>query len=174
MQAWLAETYDGSFEIPISDEQQFRNLLLQFITESDKGINALKKQQLGFITSKDEEGNQQLDLKYMAVTAQTIGKKRAANNEKLPVNEMWTERLADFMEKEAPQGINNVFATATIFWAFMATETAFFQNALTGMAIAIAFSFLIVLGTTQNLIITIYAIICVIFICAIVVSMMVL
>ena len=59
-----------------------------------------------------------------------------------------------------------MFQSASMWWAWMQSETAFFSNAVGGMILAIGFACFTIFAATGNWIITLYAIHCVAFICA--------
>ena len=53
-------------------------------------------------------------------------------------------------KKRAPDGMQSAFQEAGYAWGWMATERAFFSSAITGIAIAMSFAFIILLISTQN------------------------
>ena len=128
----------------------------------------MKAQDLG-IDSKT------FQLKYMRVSAQSQGVSTSARKEKVPIRDGWDKYVKDFSENPAtPEGLRSVYQEAGVFWAWMESEYAFFEGVRTGVAISGILAFVILLVATRNLLVSLYALITVIFIVLCVISMMVL
>jgi hypothetical protein len=65
------------------------------------------------------------------------------------------------IEEIAPEGFKGNVVKSGRGWSFMPSEDSFVSNALSGIAYALSFAFLIVLFTTGNIINTVIAIFCV-------------
>lgn len=87
-----------------------------------------------------------------------MGDKRAAYAQKFPIYEKWEGYMQD-QNKNAPASIKSGVQTAGVFWCWMKSERAFVTSATNGMACAIGFAFLILLGATGNIILSIMSII---------------
>ena len=48
-------------------------------------------------------------LKYMRVTAQSIGKPRDSSAQKLPIRNAWDHYIDSFISEKAPKGLENVY-----------------------------------------------------------------
>lgn len=89
-----------------------------------------------------------------------------------PIYEKW-EKFLDEFKRTAPVGMQNCFQIADYFWALNEGEEAIFQGALQGIVTSVCLAFLILLVSTMNIYVAIYAIISVGFICSNVVAIMV-
>lgn len=98
------------------------------------------------------------------IAALSIGDSRDPRELKLPIYEAWEADIEKFKET-APFGMKHVYQTASMWWSWMQSESAFFENAIGGMLMAIAFAMVVIFLATKNWIITIFAIHCVGFIC---------
>ena len=74
-----------------------------------------------------------------------------------PVYEEW-EALKDRYNSNSPAGVSNAFQTATIHWAFLITEKEFVDGAIQGTLTSMAFAFVVLLGSTLNIIVALYSI----------------
>jgi len=74
--------------------------------------------------------------------------------------ERWETVLKNFNEGSM-EGLNKAFHTSR-WWSWYMTEETLVRNAIQGMLIAAAISFLILAVTTHNIILALYAIICII------------
>ena len=87
------------------------------------------------------------------ITAISIVDKWAPYTIKYPQFLNWQNLIDDFIkDPQTPLGMQSVFQTANEMWAWMMTEKAFKSNALQGIGISLAFSFLVLLIYTRNVI----------------------
>ena len=82
--------------------------------------------------------------------------------------------MQDFSENIAPVGLKVVYQEADVFWAWMQSEQAFFDGVRVGVSISAICAFVILLIATRNVLISLYAIVSVIFVVMSVVAVMVL
>ena len=153
--------------MPFTDEATFNTYFFQGFLNSEKGEEYLSAQDLGIDLSTGR-------LKFMRIAAQSVGVSTASRAEKLPLREGWDKYVQDFAEKDAPEGLKIVYQEADVFWAWMQSEQAFFDGVQVGVTISAICAFFILLIATRNLLISLYAIITVIFIVMSVVAVMVL
>lgn len=98
------------------------------------------------------------------IAALSIGDSRDPRELKLPIYLRWEEDVK-LLSEEAPEGLKNVYQTASMWWAWMESEKAFFSNAINGMIMAMGFAMIVIYIATKNWIITLFAIHCVGFVC---------
>ena len=110
----------------------------------------------------------------MKISAQTVGQSRDSRSQKIPIREGWDDLVDDFSKNKAPEGLENLYQEADVFWAWMQSEQAFFDGVKTGVSTSGALAFLILLLATRNILVALYAIKSVVFIVLCVVAVMVL
>jgi len=98
------------------------------------------------------------------IAALSIGDSRDPRELKLPIYMAWEEDMNKIKETY-PEGLRNVYQTASMWWAWAESEKAFFSNAIGGMLLAMCFAMCVIYIATKNWIITLFAIHCVGFIC---------
>ena len=81
--------------------------------------------------------------------------------------------MKSYTEK-APPSLKSGIQTAGLYWGWMESERAFMTSAINGMICAIAFSFVVLLIATGNIVVSFLAIISVTVVIVSVVSIMVL
>ena len=166
MDEFVRRDSEGTKQLPLEPENEFNDYLFRFIEEDVDGIDAFRKQRLGFVeVEPTEEYPYSLKLQYCVIAALSIGDSRDPRELKLPIYEKWEEYLREF-DETAPPGLQNVYQTASMWWSWMQSERAFFVSAVSGMAMAICFACVVIFIATRNWIITLFAIHCVGFICA--------
>ena len=143
----------------------FNNYLYKFVNSNEKGIDHVKNQRLGF----DKKTGR---LRYMQITGLSTVKASDPPTQKIPVKDSWDQLAIDFSET-APPGLANVYQEAGVFWAWMVSEEEFFRGAKSGVTISGALAFIILLLSTGNILISIYALMSVAFIVVCVMAMMV-
>ena len=75
--------------IPIYDELLFLQMLERFVKEDFKGREALATQQIGL--TSPEEKLELPNIKYMSITAQSVGKAQAPYMVREPLYWRWEE-----------------------------------------------------------------------------------
>ena len=165
MNEFIKRDSNGLLELPFENEDMFNNYLYKFVNFDEKGIDHVKSQRLGF----DKKTGR---LRFMQITGLSTVKVADPPTQKIPVRDSWQQLAIDF-SLTAPAGLTNVYQEAGIFWAWMASEEEFFRGAISGVTISGALAFIILLLSTGNILISIYALISVAFIVVCVMAMMV-
>eukprot|EP00357_Protocruzia_adherens_P001729 CAMPEP_0115016268 /NCGR_PEP_ID=MMETSP0216-20121206/27324_1 /TAXON_ID=223996 /ORGANISM="Protocruzia adherens, Strain Boccale" /LENGTH=978 /DNA_ID=CAMNT_0002386669 /DNA_START=407 /DNA_END=3343 /DNA_ORIENTATION=- len=107
-------------------------------------------------------------LRYVVFKA--IGGDREPASGMEPRHDAW-EDIVDTWAATAPAGINKPYQTSR-YWLWMVTERALVKNAVEGIAIAGTISFFVLVISTLNIVLSIYAILCIIGIILSVMSVM--
>lgn len=97
-------------------------------------------------------------MAFFEIKAESQGEKRDAYAQKHPIFVQWDEYIKDF-NNNAPSYLKNGAQTAGVFWCWMQSERAFLTSATSGMSAAVGFAFLILIGATRNIILSILSII---------------
>mmetsp|Transcript_26054 Transcript_26054/g.29829 ORF Transcript_26054/g.29829 Transcript_26054/m.29829 type:complete len:983 (+) Transcript_26054:77-3025(+) len=107
-------------------------------------------------------------LRYIIFKAVGGERERASGME--PRHDDW-EDIIDNWSDTAPTGINKPFQTSD-FWLWMVSERALVANAIEGIAIAGTISFFVLVISTLNIILSVYATFCIVGIIVSVMAMM--
>lgn len=98
--------------------------------------------------------------KFVEFEAKTVVEIYDPSDVKEPEYKKFEKFVKDQIAK-APQGLKTLRQSSKFAWIWMPSEKAFVTSAFSGMAIAMSFSFVILLIATGNLLLTIISIICV-------------
>ena len=109
----------------------------------------------------------------MTIGAQSVGKAQSPFPVREPIYLNWDNFLQDWSQNQAPEGLKTLFHTAGHFWAMIEGEKAFFRNAVNGISMSVSFAFLVLIFATMNVVVTLFAVMSVAFVCASVVAVMV-
>lgn len=137
-------------KIPISDPQKFDELLLDF-SKSDVGKKLQTDSTIGLVNKK---------LVYFQIVATSIGKTYDSSALKQPILEKWEKYMEEYRNSTI-DSLKSAQQTSGFNWAWMASEKAFVSSAMSGIGIAMIFSFLILLLATKNIILAVLSILCV-------------
>jgi hypothetical protein len=124
-----------------------------FYTELDayllttNGQNYYNDNQIGYINNT---------LYFIKIDALSVAKPHQGYSINYPVYEDW-EDLKDKYNDESLVGINKAFQTAESDWAFLISEQQFVQGAIQGTIIALSFAFGVLVISTLNIIVAVYA-----------------
>ena len=140
---WVLTQTNGTFPVPAN---QFIAQLLTFTVESEVGQKLRKEMYIGFIEN---------DLKMIIIKAITTGALALPPSYTEPIMKKWDETV-DNWNSESLEGMNKMFQNSPGF-AWMETWNEFVRSAVQGMLIAISFAFFVLLISTLNIIITVYA-----------------
>jgi hypothetical protein len=132
---------------PLEQRAYFDASLLNFSNSGD-GLTASQANEIMF----EADGK----LSFMWVQATTALALYAPRSEKIPQFNIWAD-LVDEVAAEAPVGLQTVYQTALLGWAWMPSEQAFVDNAIQGMGIASSFAFLALLVSTGDLLVAVIA-----------------
>ena len=109
----------------------------------------------------------------MRISLPSVGDPADSGAQKKPLRDKWDKFVVDYAAT-APDGLQVLYQEADVFWAWMRSEQAFFDGVKQGVTISGLLAFLILLIATQNILISLYAIITVVWIVVLVVAVMVL
>lgn len=144
---WVKDFVDaqnGGNPVP---QASFYTQLANYL-KTTNGQNQYNDNQIGYIDGK---------LYFMTIEALATPKPFQGYEKLYPVYEDW-EDLKDNYNKASPKGVNNAIQTAGIHWAFLITEKEFVDGAVQGIMISMAFAFAVLLLSTLNIVVSIYAI----------------
>lgn len=158
-EAWVKKNKNKNLPVPPAD---FNKYLLEF-RKTKAGEQFESDQKIGFFKDK---------LVFFEIESESIGDKRSAYAQKHPLYLKWQGYMDKFNEK-APKSLKSGVQTGGVFWCWMKSERAFVTSAITGMTCAIGFAFLILIGSTGNIILSIMSIVSVSIVIVSVVAIMV-
>mmetsp|Transcript_18887 Transcript_18887/g.21142 ORF Transcript_18887/g.21142 Transcript_18887/m.21142 type:complete len:303 (-) Transcript_18887:312-1220(-) len=111
------------------------------------GQNAANNNEIGYLNNT---------LKFTRIQATAVAQPFQGYEKTSPIYDKWEDLLKSY-NKGAPVGINNAFETARFYWAYLATEKEFVNGAISGTLISMLFAFIILLISTLNIIMAIFA-----------------
>jgi predicted RND superfamily exporter protein len=120
---------------------------LETYLQTTDGQNQYSDNQIGYINGT---------LYFSRIEALSQAKAFTGYSNLYPVYEDW-EDLKNQYNKNSPSGVNNALQTAEIHWAFLISEKEFVNGAIQGTIIALSFAFAVLLISTLNIVIAIYA-----------------
>ena len=130
-------------------------------------------------TGKQEGAEYQISthqdkIYYMYIQATSTGDPNGVAADKSDLHDDWETLIDEYSERSStPEGLRKVKFHGGIFMAWSASEKEFLRGAVSGMMIAVVFSFTIFLISTQNIIQAATSVLSVVFIVTTVVSIMV-
>ncbi|CDW73800.1 resistance-nodulation-cell division superfamily [Stylonychia lemnae] len=137
-------------QFPVA-KNNFMKSLLKWLISDPLAQNHLKNLEIGI--------DQKLSkINYVKVRITSMGGTNDNYDKKYPIYQDW-QGVADQFNLNSPIQVKGVFQSAYDNWAWIITEKAFFQNAFQGLLISLAFAFVVIIVATQNIIVTLLAVI---------------
>lgn len=99
-------------------------------------------------------------LLFIRVIALTVEARFQGYDKLYPVYEDW-EDLKDAYNKNSPSGVNKAIQTAGYDWAWLVTEREMTRGAIQGIIISLLFALFVLILSTYNVVISIYAVLCI-------------
>jgi protein dispatched 1 len=99
-------------------------------------------------------------LLFIRIIALTVEARFQGYDKLYPVYEDW-EQLKDTYNKNSPAGVNNAIQSAGYDWAWLVTEREMTRGAIQGIIISLWFALFVLILSTYNIIISIYAVSCI-------------
>ena len=90
MNDFVGLTTDGQISLPIESEEEFYKFLYTFIEATEVGQDYVKSQALGFDLNTGK-------LKFMKISARSIGDADISRHDKLPIREGWDNYVEEFI-----------------------------------------------------------------------------
>mmetsp|Transcript_17976 Transcript_17976/g.20409 ORF Transcript_17976/g.20409 Transcript_17976/m.20409 type:complete len:952 (+) Transcript_17976:4057-6912(+) len=144
------KTYvEGKGEVFPVPQANFITELRNYMEESTDAEDEVVNKRIGLMGDR---------LRY--VSFKVIGGDLESASDMFPRYDDWQDLISNF-KKGAPEGVGDPFQTSQ-FWLWMVTERALVQNALVGIAIASAITFVVLVFSTLNILLATYAIFCII------------
>lgn len=134
---------NGGNPIP---QANFYTELQAYLATTD-GQNKYNDNQIGYINNT---------LYFIRIEALAIAKPFQGYRTNYPIYEDW-EAQKNIYNEASPIGVNNALQTAGNDWAFLISEREFVNGAIQGTLIALSFSFVVLLISTLNIVMAIYA-----------------
>lgn len=128
-----------------TESKEFESLILRFSEQDPKGKKHREVSNIGFIDGK---------LVFMKFIAKSVGNPYDPYAIKNPIRDRWEEQLAKFREN-AYIGIKNVKQTAGLDWCWMIMELQLVNTMKSGLWMSIVFALVVLIFSTQNVIIAI-------------------
>ena len=147
--AWILKTPGGVFPVP---QDEFYTKFIAFSEDGSTGGGLLlRKDYLMGIGQEDEKDV----IKMLRIKIKSRMSPFDVPDDLRPEWDKW-EDLKDEINKGNPEGMNNMKQVSED-WAWLDTFDEFIRSAVQGMCIAIAFAFVILVISTLNIIVAIYA-----------------
>ena len=139
---------NGGNPVPQAD---FYTRLNDYITNNSTGVEQFSDNLIGLIDGT---------LRFSIIQAIANAERFQGYEETFPVYEDW-EALKNQYNADSPTGVNKAIQTAKQAWAFLQTEKEFVDDARQGIAVSMAFGFLVILISTLNIINAMFSIFCI-------------
>mmetsp|Transcript_40520 Transcript_40520/g.46463 ORF Transcript_40520/g.46463 Transcript_40520/m.46463 type:complete len:961 (+) Transcript_40520:130-3012(+) len=140
---WITNDGADSTAFPV-EPSQFHTKMREYL--KGPGYEHQAQNRVGYV------GNR---MRYAVIYTVAVGKMEVYEY-MYPRWEDW-EDFAEEINKNSPAGMNNAYQTSTM-WQFMIAERALVRNAIQGMLIAGSISFVVLIMSTLNLVLAVYAI----------------
>ena len=140
--------------VPKVQRFEFMNLLKEWLTKTSTGSRYLSSARVGYIPETDELNYVYVDFKIQANRFDSFEKKQKELDK-------WEERMKEWNDIaiiNGAFGVSRGYQSSGFSWAWIATDRGFVRSALQGIGIALPLAFISLLVSTQNILVSFYAI----------------
>ena len=158
---WVQDFVDAQNGGSPVAEANFYTELETYLTTTT-GQNQYNDNMIGYVNG---------ELLFIKIVALTTEARFQGYSFLYPVYEEW-EELKNEYNSASPVGVNNALQTAGYDWAWLVTEREMNRGAIQGIIISLAFALFVLIMSTYNVVIAVYAVMCIALIVLSVVAVM--
>ena len=165
------ESYNLTFPFVFSDQKrEYLDLFEEWLTQDSIGKTYVANGLVGYIETTNE-------LRFVLIDTKIQSNGFDSFENKQKDLDRWEARMNEYNNIAVQNGANTVskgFQASTFSWGWIATDRGFVRSAVQGIGIALPLAFLSLLISTQNVIVSIFAILAIVGIVVSEVALMVL